>query len=56
MTVDERIRELRQRAYHLRQIAQYADSRAAYNDDMQAAARLEDEADELAAQQQDAQS
>lgn len=52
---EERIRELRQRAEHLRQSAHHADSRAAYNEDMQAAARCEDEADELAAQLQDRQ-
>lgn len=51
--VDERIRELRERANHLREAAHHADSRQAYNEDMRAAAMAEDEADELAAQLHD---
>ncbi|WAR43609.1 hypothetical protein [Methylomonas rapida] len=56
IATQERIQELRLRAKHLRDAAQHADSRAAYNEDMRAAARAEDEADELVAQLQDAQS
>ncbi|MDT4329773.1 hypothetical protein RPD76_07615 [Methylomonas sp. MV1] len=53
LTTAERIAELRKRAQRLRECAHRADSRAAYNEDMNAAARFEDEADELEAQQYD---
>lgn len=53
IAVEERIRELRERAKRLREAAQHADSRQAYSEDMQAAAKAEDEADELSAQLHD---
>lgn len=56
IATQERIKQLRLRAKDLREAAHHADSRAAYNEDMRAAARAEDEADELAAQLQDTQS
>ncbi|WP_445368823.1 hypothetical protein ACH5Y9_05395 [Methylomonas sp. BW4-1] len=49
------IQMLRERATLLRNAANRADSRAAYNEDMAAAAKADNEADELAAQLQDAQ-
>ena len=49
----ERIKELRLRAARLTDAAHHADSRAAYNEDMRAAARCENEADELEASLQD---
>lgn len=52
----QRIDELRARANRLRESAAHADSRAAYNDDIAAATKADNEADELAAQLQDAQS
>ncbi|MCQ8103255.1 hypothetical protein NP590_03975 [Methylomonas sp. SURF-2] len=56
VATQERIKELRQRAVRLTDAAQHADSRAAYNEDMRASARAENEADELEAQLRDAQS
>jgi hypothetical protein len=49
----ERVRELRERARHVRVSAEHADSRQAYNEDMRLAARYENEADELEAELHD---
>ncbi|WP_026600506.1 hypothetical protein [Methylomonas sp. 11b] len=53
--LQSRIQMLRECATLLRNAANHADSRAAYNEDMAAAANADNEADELAAQLQDAQ-
>lgn len=50
MSIDERIRELRDRAKRLRESAQYADSGAAYREDMRAAQQADAEAGELVQQ------
>lgn len=47
--IEQRIKQLRQRASHYRQAAHHADSRTGYNEDMLASARCENEADELEA-------
>lgn len=49
LATEQRIKLLRQRAKHEREAAHHADSRTAYNQDMQAAKRADDEADELEA-------
>jgi hypothetical protein len=49
----QRIHELRERARHLYTSAQHADSRQGYQEDRRAAARAENEADELESQLHD---
>ncbi len=50
---EARIRDLRERARRLYEAAQHADSRQAYNEDRESAARMENEANELTATLQD---